>query len=117
MASGGEEGVPRRHQVLVNTTIIISTIIRGMLANEVFRRAHPKVILFSVLRVCVIIKKQRLTIGEFLRLELVEKRGLKIFSGVSRQEAEDLPFQPVRVQSRYCDHPPCGRFGWVGTLL
>ena len=38
---------------------------------------------------------QRLTIGEFLRVELMEKRGLKIFSGMSEQEVEELPFQPV----------------------
>ena len=41
------------------------------------------------------IDKQGLTIGEFLRLELVEKRGLNIFSAMSEQEVEELPFQPV----------------------
>ena len=41
------------------------------------------------------IDKQGLTIGEFLRLELVEKRGLNIYSGMSEQEVEELPFQPV----------------------
>ena len=64
-----------------------------MLGNEVFRRAHPKVIFFPPdLR---LIAKQGLTIGEFLRVELVEKRGLNIFSGMSEQEVEHLPFQPV----------------------
>ena len=36
-----------------------------------------------------------MTIGEFLREELVKKRGLNIFSGMNKQEVEDLPFHPV----------------------
>ena len=41
------------------------------------------------------IVKQGLTIGEFLRVELVVKRGLNIYSAMSEQEVEELPFQPV----------------------
>ena len=48
---------------------------------------------------------QRLTIGEFLRVELWEKRGLKIFSGMSEQEVEELPFQEVRPILFHYDHP------------
>ena len=67
--------------------------LRGMLANEVFRRAHPEVTFFPPdLRRIV---KQGLTIGEFLRVELVVKRGLNIYSAMSEQEVEELPFQPV----------------------
>ena len=67
--------------------------LRGMLANEVFRRAHPKVTFFPPdLRLD---DNQGLTIGEFLRVELVVKRGLNIYSAMSEQEVEELPFQPV----------------------
>ena len=58
-----------------------------------FRRAHPEVTFFPPdLRRIV---KQGLTIGEFLRVELVVKRGLNIYSAMSEQEVEELPFQPV----------------------
>ena len=67
--------------------------LRGMLANEVFRRAHPEVTFFPPdLRRIV---KQGLTIGEFLRVELVELRGLHIYSAMSELEVDTLPFQPV----------------------
>ena len=58
------------------------------------------------------IDKQGLTIGEFLRVELVEKRGLNIFSAMSEQEIEELPFQPVSSIQIHYDHPGPGRFGW-----
>ena len=60
------------------------------------------------------IDKQGLTIGEFLRLELVEKRGLNIFSAMSEQEVEELPFQPVSSIQIHYDHPGPGLEGSAG---
>ena len=51
-------------------------------------------------------------------MELWEKRGLKIFSGMSEQEVEELPFQevsPILLYWHY-DHP-CVRFVWRDTPL
>ena len=62
------------------------------MANEVFRRAHPKVLEILVFKKS---ESQGWTIGEFLRSELVEKRSLRIFSGLSEQEVDQLSFQKV----------------------
>ena len=48
-------------------------------------------------------------------MELVEKRGLKIFSGMSEQEVEELPFQkvsPILLYWHY-DHPASGLSGEI----
>ena len=62
------------------------------MANEVFRRAHPKVLEILVSKLS---ESQGWTIGEFLRYELLEKRNLRIFSGLSEQEVDQLSFQKV----------------------
>ena len=60
------------------------------------------------------IDKQGLTIGEFLRVELVEKRGLHIYSAMSEQKVEELPFQPVSSIQIHYDHPGPGLEGSAG---
>ena len=56
-------------------------ISRGLIANEVFRRVHPR----------------GLTMGQFLREELVDKLDLRVFVGCREEEMDD--FQPVRMAS------------------
>ena len=60
------------------------------------------------------IDKQGLAIGEFLRVELVEKRGLHIYSAMSEQKVEELPFQPVSSIQIHYDHPGPGLEGSAG---
>ena len=60
---------------------------------------------------------QKWTIGEFLRAELVVKRGLRIFSGLTEQECDDLPFQPVRPIISFAMVTLLPRFGCQGILL